>query len=74
MKLFQSGYRKLWSAVGIFAMAIIAFPVLAQDVAGEAEAGDLVMEEIIVTASRREENLQEYVGTIQAFTGMNSPA
>jgi iron complex outermembrane receptor protein len=69
MKLFQSGYRYLWSAVGIFAIAIIAFPVLAQDAAGEAEAGDLVMEEIIVTASRREENLQEYAGTIQAFTG-----
>lgn len=69
MKLIQLGYRYLWSAVGMVVMAIIAFPALAQDAAGEVEAGDLVMEEIIVTASRREENLQDYAGTIQAFTG-----
>jgi iron complex outermembrane receptor protein len=68
MKLFQSGYRNLWSALGVSAIAMLGLPAYAQDAEGEA-AEELVMEEIIVTASRREENLQEYAGTIQAFTG-----
>jgi len=49
-------------------MTLFATPVLAQD--SSAEAGEeLLLEEVIVTASRREETLQEYAGTIQAFSG-----
>jgi len=68
MKLFQSGYRVLWSAAGISAIAMLAVPVFAQDADGY-ESEELILEEVIVTASRREETLQEYAGTIQAFSG-----
>ena len=68
MKFFQLGYRTLWSATAAIAIALSAMPAFAQDV--ESEAGEeLVLEEVIVTASRREESLQDYVGTLQAFSG-----
>ena len=68
MKLFQSGYRYLWSAAGVSALAMLGLPAFAQDAETEA-AEAMIMEEVIVTANRREETLQEYAGTIQAFTG-----
>ena len=58
MKLFQSGYRNLWSAVGVSAIAMLGLPAYAQDADSEVSEA-LIMEEVIVTASRREENLQE---------------
>lgn len=68
MKLAQLINRALWPTAGFVALALATTPVTAQD-AGTEASEELVLEEVIVTASRREESLQEYVGTLQAFTG-----
>jgi iron complex outermembrane receptor protein len=47
---------------------MLASPAIAQDETGD-YGEELILEEVIVTASRREETLQDYVGTIQAFSG-----
>ena len=66
--LYQSIYRALWPAAVSATLALSITPAFAQDATVEA-GEELVLEEVIVTASRREETLQEYAGTIQAFSG-----
>jgi iron complex outermembrane receptor protein len=68
MKRFQMRNMKWGPAFGVSVLAMLGLPAFAQDQAGE-QSEALVLEEVVVTASRREESLQEYAGTIQAFSG-----
>jgi len=68
MKKFRLSSNNLLSAAIFAALGLGPQLAWAQEVEGEA-ADSLVLEEVIVTASRRAESLQEYAGTIQAFTG-----
>lgn len=69
MKLTRSILDGTGQLPRIIAVGLFTLPLLAHGQTAESGTEDLVMEEIIVTASRREQNLQEYSGTIQAFTG-----
>jgi iron complex outermembrane receptor protein len=68
MSNYHRGFNHLCVAAGLLGLAVAAQTTWAQETGEEAAAG-LVLEEVIVTASRRPESLQEYAGTIQAFSG-----
>jgi iron complex outermembrane receptor protein len=69
VKLTHPDYDRKQNLPRLLAASIFAMPVTALGQSAGTGTEDLVMEEIIVTASRREQNLQEYAGTIQAFSG-----
>ncbi len=64
----QSGWQRLFTGVAATVVALMAIPStsLAQS---NAEDGASMLEEVIVTATRREENLMEVPIAVSAFTG-----
>jgi iron complex outermembrane receptor protein len=64
----QSGWQRLFTGVAATLVALMAIPStsLAQS---NAEDGASMLEEVIVTATRREENLMEVPIAVSAFTG-----
>jgi len=62
MKHFKSGLKML---SGLALLAAWSIPVFSQD---NEDEGTFAIEEIIVTARRREESLQDVPGTVTAFT------
>ena len=65
--------RKINLLWGLITAAVLSLaltsPVIAQDTASAEEADDLMLEEVIVTATRREENLQLVPIAVSAVTG-----
>lgn len=52
----------------LLSVAVSATPFAALQVSAQESNSDLVIDEIIITVERREQNLQDFAGTVQAFT------